>query len=131
LNDGLFQRLGSLLASRDDQGALAAYIRYLNERSGTYMLLESTREYNTAADAHREEDPFRTANGYHRIALAVMNALCGVEDQRLIVNVRNQAQSMVSTQTMWSKCRARSAPTPSCPSTAAHYRLLFADWYWR
>jgi 6-phospho-beta-glucosidase len=90
LNDGLFQRLGSLLASRDDQGALAAYIRYLNERSGTYMLLESTRENNTAADARREEDPFRTANGYHRIALAVMNGLRGGENQRLIVNVRNQ-----------------------------------------
>lgn len=90
LNDDLIQRLGSLLAARDDQGALAAYVRYLNERSGTYMLLESSREYNAVADAGREEDPFRSANGYHRIALAVMNALRGVENQRLILNVRNQ-----------------------------------------
>jgi 6-phospho-beta-glucosidase len=54
------------------------------------MLLESSREYNAVADAGREEDPFRSANGYHRIALAVMNALRGVENQRLILNVRNQ-----------------------------------------
>ena len=90
LNDGLFQRLGSLLASHDEQGALAAYIRYLNDRSGTYMLLESKREYHAVADSRPEEDPFRTENGYHRIALAVMDALRGTENQRLIVNVRNQ-----------------------------------------
>lgn len=90
LNNRLLQRLGSLLAVHDDQGAIDAYTRYLNERSGTYMLLESTQGYNAVADAGREEDPFRTANGYHRIALAVMNALRGVGNQRLIVNVRNQ-----------------------------------------
>jgi len=90
LNEDLFRRLGGLLASRDESGALAAYIEYLNERSGSYMLLESAPEYEGGSDVIRSEDPFRAANGYHRIALSVMCALRGEKDRRLIVNVRNQ-----------------------------------------
>jgi 6-phospho-beta-glucosidase len=90
LNDQLFHRLAPLLAANDGQHALAAYIEYLNERSGTYMLLESTSEDALRKESAQGEDPFRTASGYHRIALDVMKALRGKTSQRLIVNVRNQ-----------------------------------------
>ena len=90
LNDQLFRRLGTLLAANDSQQALAAYIEYLNERSGSYMLLESTSEDVPLKETVQGADPFRAANGYHRIALAVMKALRGKENQRLIVNVRNR-----------------------------------------
>jgi 6-phospho-beta-glucosidase len=90
LNDALFGRLGKLLAAKDDTGAIGAYVQYLNERSGSYMLLEARRGYTDGAETVKDEDPFRAANGYHRIALAVMSALRGKEPQRVIVNVRNQ-----------------------------------------
>ncbi len=90
LNDQLFRRLATLLAANDGHRALAAYIEYLNERSGTYMLLESTSEDALRKESGRGEDPFRAANGYHRIALDVMKALRGKTSRRLIVNVRNQ-----------------------------------------
>jgi len=89
LNEALFHELGRLTAARDARGALTAYMRYLNERSGSYMMLESTGEDGTDPRA-AEEDPFRAANGYHRIALDVMRALRGSESRRLIVNVRNR-----------------------------------------
>jgi 6-phospho-beta-glucosidase len=90
LNDELFRRLGVLLAANDSQGALAAYVEYLNVRSGSYMVLESTSEDTLKKETRQSEDPFRAANGYHRIALAVMKALSGNEKKRLIVNVRNR-----------------------------------------
>jgi 6-phospho-beta-glucosidase len=90
LNDDLFRRLGTLHAANDYEGALTAYMDYLNERSGTYMVLESTSEDGLKRGAGAGEDPFRAANGYHRIALDVMKALRGEANQRLIVNVRNQ-----------------------------------------
>ncbi len=89
LNDELFHRLGTLLAANDSQNALAAYIQYLNVRSGSYMLLESTSEDGLKNETGYE-DPFRVASGYHRIALAVMKALSGKKQQRLIVNVSNR-----------------------------------------
>jgi 6-phospho-beta-glucosidase len=89
MNDDLLRRLGSLLAERDDQGALTAYSEYLNNRSGTYMLLESSSENGARKDMAGNEDPFRAATGYHRIALDVMNALRGEVGRNLIVNVRN------------------------------------------
>jgi 6-phospho-beta-glucosidase len=90
LNGDLFQRLGTLLAANDSRGALSAYVDYLNVRSGTYMLLESTSEDGFRKAAGQGEDPFRAANGYHRIALDVMKALRGQKSRRLIVNVRNR-----------------------------------------
>jgi 6-phospho-beta-glucosidase len=89
LNDRLFRRLVSSLAAHDSQQALQAYIEYLNARSGTYMLLESTSEDAFRKETGQGEDPFRAATGYHRIALDVMKALRGATSQRLIVNVRN------------------------------------------
>jgi 6-phospho-beta-glucosidase len=90
LNDELFQRLGVLLAANDGAGALATYIDYLNARSGSYMMLESAGENGFGDETEKGVDPFRAANGYHRIALAVMKALRGKSSQRVIVNVRNQ-----------------------------------------
>lgn len=90
LSEALFRQLSSLLNAGDGPGALRAYTSYLNTRSGTYMLLESTSQlplHPASADA---EDPFRAANGYHRIALEVMRALRGRQSRRVIVNVRNQ-----------------------------------------
>lgn len=91
LNDQLFQRLGRLFAAGDHHGALRAYTSYLNTRSGSYMLLEASSENGLRKDGDSGDDPFRAANGYHRIALDVMKALRGKEQCRLIVNVRNQA----------------------------------------
>lgn len=90
LNEALFQQLGTLLAAKDEIGALNVYTQYLNQRSGTYMQLESTHDFKAGQTLNQAEDPFRAANGYHRIALAVMCALRGDKNQRLIVNVRNQ-----------------------------------------
>jgi 6-phospho-beta-glucosidase len=90
LNEQLFRRLGSLLASGNARGALGAYTDYLNTRSGTYMQLESSSEDSLRTDISGGEDPFRAANGYHRIALDVMKALGGHESRRLIVNVLNR-----------------------------------------
>jgi 6-phospho-beta-glucosidase len=89
LNQDLFRRLGKLLADREDQKALEVYIKYLKMRSGTYMQLESSSKDGLWKEPGLSEDPFRAANGYHRIALAVMKALRGERPQRLIVNVRN------------------------------------------
>jgi len=87
LNEALFARLETLLNSNDEPGALAAYIDYLNVRSGSYMVQEAS---GGAAPTVLEEDPFRAASGYHRIALDVMTALRGDAPQRVIVNTRNR-----------------------------------------
>ena len=42
LNDELFSQLRALLAAGNGEGALAAYTKYLNVRSGSYMALESS-----------------------------------------------------------------------------------------
>jgi 6-phospho-beta-glucosidase len=88
MNEALAEKLLKLHADNDDAGALQAYIDYLNLRSGSYMKLEG--EGASAFDGEvPQEDPFRAASGYHRIALQVMNALVGEEDSRIIVNTRN------------------------------------------
>lgn len=89
LNEALFLRLGSLLSAHEGQAAVRAYTDYLNTRSGTYMMLESSRNEGPRSDVTPDGDPFRAANGYHRIALDVMKALRGESNCRLIVNVRN------------------------------------------
>jgi 6-phospho-beta-glucosidase len=89
LNDDLFRSLGTALTAGQPHVALATYADYLNQRSGSYMQLEA--HAGTAFDNayHLDEDPFRVATGYHRIALDVMNALCSDEPRRIVVNVRN------------------------------------------
>jgi 6-phospho-beta-glucosidase len=88
MNEALAGNLLKLHACNDDAGALQAYIDYLNLRSGSYMKLEG--EGASAFDGEvPQEDPFRAASGYHRIALDVMNALVSNEVSRIIVNTRN------------------------------------------
>jgi 6-phospho-beta-glucosidase len=91
LNEELFASLARSLAADADNAdeALALYVAYLNQRSGSYMQLEASA--GTAFDKSHAltEDPFRVATGYHRIALDVMNALCSPTPSRVVVNVRN------------------------------------------
>jgi 6-phospho-beta-glucosidase len=90
MNEALAQKLFKLHGNNDDAGALQAYIDYLNLRSGSYMKLEG--EAVSAFDgAIPQEDPFRAASGYHRIALQVMNALCSPVDHQVIVNTTNSS----------------------------------------
>lgn len=89
LNDKLFASLSLLMQQGDARGAIASYVNYLNVRSGSYMKLEGDggSALNGAANSH--ENPFRVASGYHRIALDVMNALCGDKPKRIVVNTQN------------------------------------------
>jgi 6-phospho-beta-glucosidase len=88
MNEALTLQLMNLFSKGDTAGALQAYIDYLNLRSGSYMKLEGEGQSAFERQAP-EEDPFRAASGYHRIALQVMNALCGSKPDRVIVNTRN------------------------------------------
>lgn len=110
LNEELFARLTPQLASGDDDAALATYINYLNVRSGSYMALEGEGGTAFTQSAEPEyQDPFRAANGYHRIALDVMKALCGNDDQRIIVNTRNSGaiEEIASSDIVEVPCRIR------------------------
>ncbi len=88
LNEKLISNLARLLQQSDSSAAIATYVDYLNTRSGSYMKLEGGG--NLGAPEHSQEDPFRAASGYHRIALDVMNALCGSRPTRIIVNTQNR-----------------------------------------
>jgi 6-phospho-beta-glucosidase len=87
LNSTLFQHLQSHLDANDPDAAVACYTQYLVTRSGSYMALEASGV--TGTQDKPQEDPFRSATGYHRIALDVMKALRSDEPQRVIVNTRN------------------------------------------
>ena len=89
LNQRLLASLARLLQEGDSAAAIATYVNYLNTRSGSYMKLEGDGGSALGVTEPRHEDPFRAATGYHRIALDVMNALCGAEPQRIIVNTQN------------------------------------------
>lgn len=88
MNESLMQQLIKLLTAKEDAAALQAYVDYLNLRSGSYMKLEG--EGKSAFDEEApQDDPFRAASGYHRIALQVMNALSSDTSESVIVNLRN------------------------------------------
>lgn len=89
LNVELIAALQARLASADGPGAIRVYMDYLNTRSGSYMKLEGSGGTALGAAQPTEEDPFRAASGYHRIALDVMNALTGVKPGRIVVNTTN------------------------------------------
>jgi len=88
MNEGLMARLMVLLTDHQDGAALQTYADYLNLRSGSYMKLEGEGRSAFEGDTPKG-DPFRSATGYHRIALDVMCALSLAEERRIIVNVRN------------------------------------------
>jgi 6-phospho-beta-glucosidase len=90
LNEKLMRVLGEYLAAGDGAAAHRTYVDYLNQRSGSYMKLEASAGSAFVAASAFEEDPFRTATGYHRIALEVIEALCQTEPKRVVVNVANR-----------------------------------------
>jgi 6-phospho-beta-glucosidase len=63
----------------------------------------------TGKQTQEQQDPFRAANGYHRIALEVMKALSGDEGQRVIVNTRNAGaiKEISETDIVEVSCRIR------------------------
>lgn len=89
LNESLFQQVAKLVAQGNDAEAMAAYVGYLNQRSGSYMKLEASAGSALGQSSLPTADPFHTATGYHRIALDVMNGLCSEKPRRVVVNVRN------------------------------------------
>jgi 6-phospho-beta-glucosidase len=89
LNEKLMRVLGEHLAAGNGAAAYQAYVDYLNQRSGSYMKLEASAGSAFRGDS-LQEDPFRAATGYHRIALEVIEALCQAEPRRVVVNVRNR-----------------------------------------
>jgi len=89
LNERLLSALEKHLQSGSTNDALSVYTVYLNQRSNSYMKLEADRGSAFEDDIRPGQDPFRSATGYHRIALSVMKALRGPEPERIIVNVPN------------------------------------------
>jgi 6-phospho-beta-glucosidase len=89
LNGRLISSLAQLLKQGDSTGSIATYVNYLNTRSGSYMKLEGNAGSALASMEPSAEDPFRVASGYHRIAIDVMNALCGEQPKRIVVNTQN------------------------------------------
>ncbi len=89
LNEELLQSLTESVEAGRAHEALGTYTNYLNRRSGSYMQLEAAAGSLFDSSHVRDEDPFRTATGYHRIALDVMHALSSEEPRRIVINVRN------------------------------------------
>jgi 6-phospho-beta-glucosidase len=77
------------IQSGDVDEALAVYTAYLNQRSNSYMKLEADRGSAFDDNMVLDQNPFRSATGYHRIAINVMKALNGAGSQRIVVNVPN------------------------------------------
>ena len=90
LNDRLFSALAADIQAGNSASALQTYTAYINQRSNSYMKLEASGGSAFAEQPSPEQDPFRAATGYHRIAIQVMRALAGCEPQRIVVNVRNR-----------------------------------------
>lgn len=89
LNAELLGALGTHLSANDPSRAIETYAAYLNRRSGSYMKLEAQAGSAFDRDTSFDEDPFRVASGYHRIAIDVMSALTGARPARIVVNTRN------------------------------------------
>jgi 6-phospho-beta-glucosidase len=89
LNNWLISSLSQLLQQGDLTAAITTYVNYLNTRSGSYMKLEGNGGSTLASAEGNTGDPFRVASGYHRIAIDVMNALCGEQPRRIVVNTQN------------------------------------------
>jgi len=90
LNEQLMSALSAEIASGDLNNALAVYTAYINQRSNSYMKLEATGGSAFSEQPQPDQDPFRAATGYHRIALRVMKALAGSQPERIVVNVLNR-----------------------------------------
>ncbi|MGJ5816272.1 6-phospho-beta-glucosidase [Paludibaculum fermentans] len=89
LNVELFQQLGRV----DSAHGLDIYKNYLRRRNASYMKLE-TEAGSVFGDSGHTEDPFETATGYHRVAVAVLEALESDEDRTVVANVANRGAVM-------------------------------------
>lgn len=89
LNVTLLSSLQKHIQSGNMDEALAVYTAYLNQRSNSYMKLEADRGSAFDDNSALDQNPFRSATGYHRIAINVMKALSGAGNQRIVVNVPN------------------------------------------
>ncbi len=88
LNQTVLAGISTALQRGSDSDAINAYARYLNQRSGSYMKLEAAA--GSAFDAPTlQTDPFRSATGYHRMVLSVMEALQEKTPREIVINVRN------------------------------------------
>jgi 6-phospho-beta-glucosidase len=90
LNETLLTQLAQHIRAGELQAALGVYTAYLNQRSNSYMKLEARGGSAFNEEATPDQDPFRAATGYHRIAINVMKALRGSESRRIVVNVPNR-----------------------------------------
>lgn len=90
LNEQLFSALATDIQAGRKTSALQTYTAYINQRSNSYMKLEASGGSAFTERTYEQQDPFRAATGYHRIAIRVMRALAGCEDQRLVINVSNK-----------------------------------------
>lgn len=90
LNQVLLGDLAKLEAEGATEKLVERYSSYLNRRSGSYMRVES--KGGSAFDADVDSlrwDPFRTAHGYHKVAVDVMCALTGAKPAPCILNVKS------------------------------------------
>ena len=90
LTTDLFRDLQRELDTGHDERAIELYTRYYRQRMGSYMKLESSAGSLLAAGVEAPDDPFTSATGYHRIAIAVMKALRSETPQTLVVNTNNR-----------------------------------------
>lgn len=93
LNGTLLDDLARLEAEGAATQLVERYSAYLNRRSGSYMRVEGKggSAFDAAIDGLRW-DPFRTAHGYHKVAMNVMSALTGARPAQCILNVKSGGQ---------------------------------------
>ncbi len=90
LNEQVLAEISKTLDCGDESRAIDAYTRYLNQRSGSYLKLEASGGSAFDPPAARA-DPFRSATGYHRMALEVIGALRWETPRGVVANVLNQS----------------------------------------
>jgi len=90
LNQRALEEIAGALGRGEAEIAVDTYVRYLNQRSGSYMKLEASA--GSAFDpATIQVDPFRSATGYHRMVLEVIAALRQEIPRGVVANVQNQS----------------------------------------
>jgi len=90
LNEVLLRDLARLESEGSAEQLVERYSSYLNRRSGSYMRVEGKggSAFDPAIDSLKW-DPFRTAHGYHKVAVNMMSALTGAKPASCILNVRS------------------------------------------
>ncbi len=90
LNGQLLEDLSRLASENATEKLVERYSAYLNRRSGSYMRVESKggSAFDEVVDSMKW-DPFRTAHGYHKVAINVMSALTGAKPASCVLNVKS------------------------------------------